>query len=243
MTLAFQRMQQDFTQLVRGKIAPLPLGASPEKMALYNMLALNNIRDVIGPCFPMLTAILPKALWSELLEKFLANHHATTPLFHQVAKEFVSFLKQIYLPEYPFIQDLAHYEWTELDVEIAEENKDSAKPVKSVTLLDTAWQIKSAARLLHYPYDVENIGLDYQPQKPIDTFLIVYRDSMEKIQFIKLNQLSYSVLLIMQREKLSARQVIQQIASFFPSLDLNHLVSNCSIFIASLFDEGIFQYS
>lgn len=241
MTLAFQRMQQDFTQLVRGKIAPLPPGASPEKMALYNMLVLNNIRDVIDPCFPVLTAILPKALWSELLEKFLANHRATTPLFHQVAKEFVSFLKHICLPEYPFIRELAHYEWTELDVEIAEENKDTAMPVKSVTLLDTAWQIKSVARLLHYHYDVENIGRDYQPKKPIDTFLIVYRDSMENVQFIKLNQLSYSVLLIMQREKLSARQVIQQIASFLPSLNLNHLISTCSIFIASLYDEGVFQ--
>lgn len=241
MPYAFQKVQEAFTGFIRGKITLLPPGVNLKQMKLYKTLVVNNLNEVISPCFPVLTSIVPQSLWAELLETFLANHHATTPLFHQVAREFVLFLKEMILPDYPFCYALAHYEWTELDLETQIENDTPVKATQPVQLLDTPLQLKSTTRFLHYPFDVEHISREYQPKNPIDTFLLVYRENQDKVQFIKLNRLSYTLIHIMQEEKQSARQVIQHIKGLYPSLDLNHLVSACSIFIARLYDEGVLQ--
>ena len=241
MPYAFQNVQEAFTGFIRGKIAILPPGVSLEQMKLYKTLVVNNLNEVLSPCFPVLTSILPKSLWVDLLEAFLENHHATTPLFHQVAREFVLFLKEMILPNYPFCYALAHYEWTELDLETQLKQDTPIKATQPFQLLDTPLQLKVTARLLHYQYDVENISKKYQPKDPIDTFLLVYRDTQGKVHFIKLNHLSATVIRIMQEDKQSARQVIQHIKDFYPSLDLNHLVSACSIFIAGLYDERVLQ--
>lgn len=241
MTYAFQMVQEAFTGFIRGKMAILPPGVNLKQMQLYKTLVVNNLNGVISPCFPVLTSILPQSLWEELLEAFLENHHGTTPLFHQVAREFVLFLKEMILPDYPFCYALAHYEWTELDLETQLESDTPVKTTHPFQLLDTPLQLNSTARLLHYSFDVEHISQEYQPKDPIDTFLLVYRDIQDKVQFIKLNHLSATIIHIMQEEKQSARQVIQHIKSLYPSLDLNHLVSACSIFIAGLYDEGVLQ--
>lgn len=241
MPYAFQKVQEAFTGFIRGKITLLPPGVNLKQMKLYKTLVVNNLNEVLSPCFPVLTSIVPQSLWAELLETFLANHHATTPLFHQVAREFVLFLKEMILPDYPFCYALAHYEWTELDLETQIENDTPVKATQPIQLLDTPLQLKSTARLLHYSFDVEHISREYQPKDPIATFLLVYRDTQDKVQFIKLNRLSYTLIRIMQEDKQSARQVIQHIKGLYPSPDLNHLVSACSIFIARLYDEGVFQ--
>lgn len=241
MPYAFQKVQEAFTRFIRDKIALLPPGVNLKQMKLYKTLVVNNLNEVLSPCFPVLTSILPKSLWAELLEAFLENHHATTPLFHQIAKEFVSFLKEMILLDYPFCYALAHYEWTELDLETQPESDTPVKATKPVQLLDTPLQLKSTARLLHYQYDVENISKEYQPKDPIDTFLLVYRDTQDTVQFIKLNRLSYTLIHIMQEEKQTARQAMRHIKDHYSALDLNHLVSMGSIFIAGLYDERIVQ--
>lgn len=241
MPYAFQNVQEAFTCFIRGKIALLPPGVSLKQMKLYKTLVVNNLNEMISPCFPVLTSILPQSLWAELLEAFLENHHATTPLFHQVAREFVSFLKEMTLPDYPFCYALAHYEWTELDLETQLEQDTPIKVTKPFPLLDTPLQVKSTARLLHYPFDVENMSQEYQPKDPVDTFLLVYRDTQDKVQFIKLNRLSYTLIRIIQEEKQTARQAMKHIKDHYPALDLNHLVSMGSIFIAGLYDERIVQ--
>jgi uncharacterized protein len=231
MPYAFQKVQEAFTGFIRGKMPLLPPGVSFKQMKLYKTLVINNLNEVLSPCFPVLTSILPQSLWVELVEAFLETHHGTTPLFHQVAREFVLFLKEMILPDYPFCYALAHYEWTELDLETQQEQDTPIKTTKPFQLLDTPLQLNSTARLLHYSFDVEHIS----------TFLLVYRDIQDKVQFIKLNHLSATVIRIMQEDKQSARQVIQHIKNFYPSLDLNHLVSACSIFIARLYDERVLQ--
>lgn len=239
MSHAFQNVQEAFTSFIRGKIALLPKGASFKQMKLYKTMVFNNLNEILSPCFPVLTSILPRSLWSELLEAFLENHHSTTPLYHQIARDFVSFLKEMTLPNYPFCYALAHYEWTELELETQLEQDAPTKVTKSFQLLDTPLQLKSTARLLHYPFDVEHISKDYQPKDPIESFLLVHRDDQYKIQFIKINRLSHTLLNIMQEEKLTARHVIQRIKDYYPTLDLNYLISMGSIFIASLYDERI----
>ncbi|HBK3262467.1 TPA: putative DNA-binding domain-containing protein [Legionella pneumophila] len=240
MTHRFQLVQHTFTEFVRGKSEQLPPGVSLEQMQLYQSLAFTNLNEVISPCFPVLHSIVPRKLWSELLKQFLLVHQATTPLFHQVAHEFVSFLKGMALPNYPFIYALAHYEWMEADVEMAPEDIPT-QATQPFQLLDAPLQLASTARLLHYEYDVEHISMEYQPKNKVPTFLIVFRDDKNKVQFIKLNQLSYIALQIMQYEQLTARQVIQHVIELYPSLDLTHLVSNYSIFIAGLYDEGVLR--
>ncbi len=46
--------------------------------------------------------------------------------------------------------------------------------------------------------------------------MVVFCDDNDKAQFIKLNQISYTVLLIMHRDHLTVRQIMKQIANTHP---------------------------
>ncbi|KTD53889.1 hypothetical protein [Legionella quateirensis] len=69
--------------------------------------------------------------------------------------------------------------------------------------------------------------------------MVVFCDDNDKVQFIRLNQISYTVLLIMHRDHLTVRQIMKQIANTHPSLDIGKIMSMCSIFIAGLYDDGV----
>lgn len=193
----------------------------------YQHLVMNNFYQLISRCFPVLFSILPQALLEQLLSNFVKQTKTATPLFYQLPAFFMRYLQSYQHQEYPFIAALAHYEWIELEVDLAEEDIVTPYPA-NFDALAYPLRLANSACLLHYDYDVENICRDYLPQEKIASYLVVYRDRNYHVQFLSLNAPSHNLLHSITTSGKIAR-----------SLLANDMLEYGRDFLSSLLHEGV----
>lgn len=239
MSSSLQRMQNAFSHAVRGHKQTDSPEFDERRLAIYQRLLLNNLNEVISPCFPVLLSILPADIWWNILKDFLKHHRVTTPVFHELPLFMVEYLKHHPVADFPFAHQLAHYEWIELEVELSEPDKTQSE-TGTVSLLEQVWRLANTARLLEYNYEVDKIGQNYQPQEAVKTYLLVYQIEGE-VAFLKLNELSYQLLSMMLNESMSARDIIHLLCETYPQLNETDLISACIPLITQLYDEQVLQ--
>lgn len=168
-------------------------------MAIYRDLFFNNVEGFISSCFPVLRSLTDESDWRALVRDFYARHVSHSPLFSDIPAEFLSYLEQEkpadLNPTWPFLLELAHYEWLELVAQIATEDlpaRDTAVAINS----DTVVRLSPLAVAQAYQFPVHRIGPDWQPAQPPaePTTLVVYRNRHDQVQFLALNALSYQLL-------------------------------------------------
>lgn len=231
----YQDQLNEFSSLVRN---PKLINPVNKRIGLYHDLVVANLDSVISPCFPVLKSILPDHLWRMLIVDFLSTKRATTPLFYKLPRVFVGFLKEKTLLAYPFAYELAHYEWIELEVELQEcplheIQGDLDYPINLFYFERSNW-----ARILSYQYDVHSIGREYLPLEQKPTYLIVYAKK-QQVKFIKISEISYTLLNYMLNEQISAYQVIEQLQQTQANIDKAFLSAGMGRLLNDLYREGI----
>ena len=193
---SFKELQYRFTRHVRDPDnAPAPEDIEERRMAIYRGLLYRNVESFLANSFPVMRKVLKDDEWHSLMRGYFKNHQARTPLFPRMPQEFLQYLqheKEATASMYPFLLELAHYEWVELalSIDAREIRQDSIDPdgdlLSGVPLLnELSWS-------LAYEYPVHRIGPDFLPdEKPAQpTCLLVYRDRQDKVRFIELNPLA-----------------------------------------------------
>jgi hypothetical protein len=120
----------------------------------------------------------------------------------------------------PFLLELAHYEWVELALSLADEENDGDDINTDGDLLNEHPVLSSLAWPLQYEFPVHQIGPEYQPESPSEapTFIIVYRNSEDNVGFLELNAVTARLLqLLEQNDNQSGRALLEQIAT-----EINH---------------------
>lgn len=203
--LDFAQHQRRFANYIRDPDHnPLPPDIELRRMKIYRDLFYNNIESFWSGNFPVLRAIIPDAQWHAMVQDFFAHHHCQTPLFPELGQEFLQYLaaeRQSHADDPPFLAELAHYEWLELALMI----DPAAMPIAvnpDGDLLAACPVITPVLRLAGYRYPVHRISPDYQPDAPPETptFLAVYRDWHDEVQFLELNPVTYRLLERLQAE-------------------------------------------
>lgn len=168
-------------------------------MAIYRELFFNNVEGFVSNCFPVLRSLTDDSDWRALVRDFYARHVSHSPLFSEIPAEFLSYLEQEkpaeLAPTWPFLLELAHYEWLELVAQIATDELPAAATELTVNA-DTTVALSPLAFVQAYQFPVHRIGPDWQPLQPPTepTTLVVYRNRADKVQFLALNALSYQLL-------------------------------------------------
>ncbi|WOJ94454.1 putative DNA-binding domain-containing protein [Congregibacter variabilis] len=191
-------MSTDLHQAQRQMAAYLrdPKGSSPpgnieaRRMHIYRDLVYRNIEGFISSAFPILRSLYDDEAWENRVRAFIAVHRCKTPLFLRISEEFLGFLAERPAGELrPFEAELAHYEWLELAVDVAEGEVPavlSAVPKSGLSAIMA--HLSPTARLGSYVYPVHRIGSSFQPEAAGDpTFLLVYRDRESRVQFMELS--------------------------------------------------------
>lgn len=195
----FKQTQYQFAAHIRDPAHQPPPGQIEDRrMAIYRDLFFNNINGTLQNAFPVIRSLITKDNWQAMVRDFMIKHQCKSPLFVDIAREFIAYLENERLNDNdpPFLQELAHYEWVELALSIAEpefhltplnDNEDSLALKLSQSPL--AW-------LLVYHYPVHKISPDNRPQQPSETpnCLLVQRNQDEQIKFIELNPVSARLL-------------------------------------------------
>ena len=130
----FQALQRQFTAYLRNpEHTPAPGGMEERRLKIYRELFYNNIEGFLANAFPVLRQLTADAHWHSMVRDFFARHQSQDPLFHALAEEFLHYLEDergSVAGDAPFLQELAHYEWVELALSIAE---DELSPVLAGT--------------------------------------------------------------------------------------------------------------
>jgi hypothetical protein len=158
-------------------------------MAVYRELFFNNLVDLLGGTFPVLRRILGDAGWRALVRDFYAHHHAHTPYFLELPREFMEWLQARDAdPDLPgFATELAHYEWVELALAVSEEPAPAAAATPADPL-SAPLAVSPLAWPLAYRWPVHRIGPDHRPAEapPAPTFLVVYRNADDQVKFLEI---------------------------------------------------------
>ncbi|KTC75469.1 hypothetical protein Lbir_0381 [Legionella birminghamensis] len=177
-----------------------------DKPGFYQHLVFMSFCDLINPCFPVSRSIIPAIFWEELIRSFIRSYPVTTPLFHQIPGEFVNFLYETNSVNYPFLAELAHYEWMELVIELAQDEKETVNsPLDPLTAI---LRFSSAASMQHYHYPVEQISVNYLPEEQNESFLIIWRNQDYIVEFMKITDFIYHLLRHMTENKISASEAL-----------------------------------
>lgn len=229
----FQQTQRAFAAYIRDpEHNPLPSGVHPERMAMYRELFFNNMKNFIGNGFPVLKAVLDEAHWLELAQDFFARHRSGTPYFSGFPEEFLAFLseergEQPHDP--PFLLELAHYEWVELALSLADGEPPEPSPDLEQNPLACVIALSDVAWPLAYRFPVHRIGKDFQPTEPPaePTFLAVYRDLEDAVRFLELNPATYRLLQLLEENgpqlaEAALRQIAAELAHPDPAAVLEH---------------------
>jgi hypothetical protein len=174
---------------------PAPDGLEPRRLQIYRDLLFNNLRSLLGGSFPVLLQVLHADEWDALCRRYFIEHRCASPLFTEVAGEFVRWLQQQPLLPRPFLAELAHYEWVELALQSSE-----ALPLPAGGAAFDPWQAPLARSALAWPlvyaWPVQQIGAGFQPASapPGPTCLLARRVADGSIVFSQLSPLAGALL-------------------------------------------------
>lgn len=227
MPVDFKTKQLEFTRYIRDPVInPAPADVKPERMAMYRELIFNNIEGFLAGNFPVIRKILDDRQWFELTQDFFSRHRCKTPYFSEIAEEFLDYLEngRANPYAYPFLLELAHYEWVEMALSVAKEDV-RANLLQLGDLLHDTIRLSPLAWPLVYQFPVQLISPDYLPLAPPGqpTCLIAYRGQDDEVKFIEINPMTYRLLEIIQEHgQIITEDCLNQVAqeSHHPNPDI-----------------------
>ncbi|HHH43002.1 MAG TPA: DUF2063 domain-containing protein [Gammaproteobacteria bacterium] len=202
---AFMQRQYEFAAHIRDpEHHRVPPDVEDRRMKIYRELFYNNVEGFLENSFPVLRELMDDRDWHALARDFFARHRSHSPLFLEIPREFLNYLEQERGErpgDFPFLLELAHYEWVELALSIAENEDPQTTTVNPQgDLLSGIPVLSTLAWPLSYRYPVHQISPDFIPDTPGEqnTWLLVYRDRHDEVGFIELNQVSARLFALLQ---------------------------------------------
>jgi hypothetical protein len=202
---------------------PAPAGIEDRRLQIYRDLLYNNVEDFLASAYPVLNSIMPALEWHAMVREYFAQHEARTPLFPQMPREFLRYLEQhatLWAERYPFMLELAHYEWVEAGLYTDTREIDWQGLDPDGDLLDGVPILSPLALPLCYRYPVHKLSPEYQPLEAPEqaTCIIVFRDRSDQVGFMEINAVSARLLVRIQEaqqqqeQSLTGREMLSGIA-------------------------------
>ncbi|WP_432745178.1 putative DNA-binding domain-containing protein [Methylobacter sp. G7] len=239
---AFQELQRQFLAHLRNpEQQPLPTGFDQQGAAIYVDLLYNKFNDSLTTCFPVTNAILGETAWQQLLKDFIAEHRCLSPYYRQIPDEFVQYLqneRQV-TDDSPFLPELAHFEWIELVLSIAEVAPMVTETLSDKQLMEAVLVFAPVIKLLHYVWPVQQINPAYQTKEPpsVATHILGFRDAADQVQFIALNPATASLVFQLQNQY-TAKQALQELGKNLTPSELFNLMLFGKDILADLYRQG-----
>ena len=218
--MSFQNHQAAFAAYIRNpEKNPLPTGVKLERMAMYRELFFNNINGFLIANFPVLNSLFSAQDWINLVQDFFENHVCHTPHFLEIPEEFLAYLEneRKVLTDFPFMMELAHYEWVEMALSISD-TEFSKMPLTN--LKTSSLKLSPLACVLAYQFPVQKISHEFIPLKSDNpTFLVLYRNAEDVVQFLEITPLTFQLLQLLESSpEQTAHFYFTKLAEFTPMI-------------------------
>lgn len=218
--LSFQKQQFDLTAHLRDPDhAAGPSEIEDRRLAIYRNLIYNNLEGFVSNNFPVMRTLFADEPWHAMVRDFFIKHRAHTPYFSQIAQEFIAYLSEERdaPSDPPFLLELAHYEWIELELTLDENEVLEISADPNGDLLSGVPVLSPLTRALSYHYPVHQISEEFQPNEPGSelTHLIVYRDREDNVGFLEANAVTQRLLQLIgdNQQNASGAELLTQLAT------------------------------
>lgn len=167
----------------------------PRRLAVYRELLFNNIESLLAGNFPVIRRIFGDE-WPALVRRFYRDHRCQTPLFPEVAREFLRFVEAQPGLGPDWLAELAHYEWVELALQISEARIEDVDADPDGDLLEACPVLSPLAWPLAYQWPVHRLGPDHLPRQApqTPTLLMLRREPDGRVRFSELSPLAYRLI-------------------------------------------------
>ncbi|MGY0503992.1 HvfC family RiPP maturation protein [Luteimonas sp. e5] len=206
--------QLAFAAHLRDARMPAPEGIEERRLALYRRLFFNTMEGLLANNFPVIRQTLGEREWTRRVADFQREHRCRTPLFTEIAQEFITWLAAQAELDPPWLAELAHYEWMELRAAI-----DDTPPPPHLAdgdLFSGIPVLSPQVWPLAYAWPVQRIGPRFQPRQAPDapTLLLVRRDRRLNVHFAAISPLVFRLLqLIADNEDDSGEHLLGTLAA------------------------------
>ena len=225
---------------------PPPAGIEDRRLKIYRELFFNNVENLLAGNFPVLRQLYGADGWQALIRAFYRDHDCQTPLFTELAREFLRYLDaradtDAGQNDPPWLRELAHYEWIELALQISEARSDDTAHDPHGDLLDGRPLVSPLAWPLAYAWPVHRIGPDHRPDAPpqAPTLLMLRREADGTVSFHALTPLSFRLLQRLDAEpNLSGREQLHALAAEAGAADSEAFLRDGAAMLAAMRAEG-----
>lgn len=234
---------------------PPPPGIEPRRLTIYRELFFNNVEGLLANGFPVIRRIFASredgAGWVRLIRAFFREHGCRTPLFTELPREFMRWLEaraereaageRLDPPQPPWLQELAHYEWVELALQLSEAGPQDIAHDPDGDLLDGRPLLSPLAWPLAYAWPVHALGPEYQPDTapPMPTLLLLRRETSGEVSFHALTPLTFRLLQRLDEQPaLSGREQLLALAAEAGAPDPEAFLGEGAAMLAQLHAEG-----
>lgn len=218
----------------------LPAGIPARRSGVYETLLFNNVRGFIDRCFPVSRSILDENDWLALCKRFYKEWQCRTPIFSRIPEEFAQHAAQCPEPDSPWLPELLHYEWLELEIDLAQAQ------VGRVHLLareSDPIEANPTLSVQHYQWPVHKIGPSFIPDEPAPTTLCVYRTYDMAVRFMEVNAVTALLLQIIQQQPQSPLDALAALCEQLPSLKPEQVQEFGRLLITQLIDNNVLLVS
>ncbi len=237
--------QKHFCSLIRNPTLENNVGIEQRRLAVYQELIFGNVEGFISNTFPILCSLYEDFEWKALIREFLIHHRAETPYFSKIAEEFIEFLSSHtseLSKKYPFVLELAHYEWVELALMISTEQISTIDLINPDEITELSLNLSPLAWPLVYQFEVHLISKDYIPTEPNSsaTFIVVYRKSNDDVDFTLINAVTYKLLnLLSDNDGIKGKTLLKKLAKSLPQVSEQSIISNGRTILNDLIKRNI----
>ena len=215
----FQRLQYEFSAHIRDpQVNAAPAGIEDRRLQIYRELFYNNVEDCLSSAFPVLRRLGGDEAWHRRVRHFYASHQCRSPQFHKLAEEFLRFLDEgrgTHADDPPFLRELCHYEWVELELSISPLQLTPELADPNGDLLAGRPLVSPLAWALAYEWPVQRVAPDFQPAEPPaqPTYLIVYRNRHDTVKFMEINVVTARLMELLETDTASSgRDLLTRVA-------------------------------
>jgi len=160
--LPFQHFQREFLASLRDPHrSGAPRGVPTGRWRVYRELLYNKVEASLEACFPISRSLLGPQAWTRLVKRFIAEHRCLRPCYREIPDEFMHYLQTRgpRASDPPCLFELAHYEWLELVLMIAEAEAPAEIDPAGDLLANTP-VLTPVLSLTCYRFPVQAIGPD-----------------------------------------------------------------------------------
>ncbi len=192
----------------------------------YRRLCFNIASDIIETAYPITFSYLNKDVWEELVTEYFKEHKCQTTQVWRMPLEFYGYCIEKNIGEklnIPFLNDLLHFEWLELEVHTMEDI-EYPKFTENGDWVNDKIAMNPEHKLIQLMYPVHTTAPSEElTAKKGDYFLLIYREKESgNVQFVDLSMF-YTYILENIKNGVLLKDILVEANSLFQINDIKLL--------------------